>query len=307
MSKTSTQNLAPIVVFAFNRLDPLKKTVASLLQNEEAKDSDLYVFVDGARPNKAGEDVKVKAVQEYVKSIKGFKKIEYFFSEKNKGLADSIISGTTKIINLYNKVIVVEDDLYVSAGFLEFMNYMLNKYEHDERIFQVSGYGVKINLPKDYAYDYYMHIRAHSWTWGTWKDRWETVDWQVGDFQSLCKDKKKQRAFNRGGSDLFGMLKGYMTRKNNSWYIRFTYSMFCQGRYAVMPVRSLVRNDGFGGEATHCNTYNRYKVDFNEKGYGNWSEPAKMEFDKRIGREASKYWSIRYRIYGKIRTLLMKL
>ena len=50
---------APIVVFGFNRPDALKNTIASLLRNEEAKDSDLFVFVDGPREGKVGEQEKV--------------------------------------------------------------------------------------------------------------------------------------------------------------------------------------------------------------------------------------------------------
>ena len=38
-------SLAPIVVFAFNRLEPLKACVSALLANTEAADSDLIVFV----------------------------------------------------------------------------------------------------------------------------------------------------------------------------------------------------------------------------------------------------------------------
>ena len=48
---------SPIVVFAFNRLEPMKATIKSLLLNPEAKDSHLYVFVDGARPSRNGEDM----------------------------------------------------------------------------------------------------------------------------------------------------------------------------------------------------------------------------------------------------------
>ena len=55
-------NYAPIIIFALNRLEPLKATVASVLQITEAAESDLYVFVDGARPCKEGEAEKVKAV-----------------------------------------------------------------------------------------------------------------------------------------------------------------------------------------------------------------------------------------------------
>lgn len=299
--------LVPIIIFAFNRPEALKNTIHSLLQNKEAKDSELYIFVDGARPNKPEEREKVKAVQEYVKRIDGFKNIHYTFSEKNKGLANSIIQGTTRIINEYGKVIVVEDDLYVSSSFLRFMNEILDKYEKDKRIFQVSGYGSKIKRPSDYPYDIYLNERAQSWTWGTWKDRWVTVDWEVKDYKELKSSKLKQRKFNRRGSDLFKMLKGYMEGKNNSWYIRFTYSMYKQGRYSINPIRSLVRNDGFNSEATHCNTYNRYKIDFEEIHSNDFIAPSFLEPNETIMKEAVKYWSIPYRIYGKIMTIITKL
>ena len=114
--------LAPIIIFAFNRPDSLKNTIQSLLENEEAKNSDLYVFVDGARTNKSGEQDKVNAVQTYTKSIKGFKSVHYNFSDKNKGLGNSIIQGVTQVINKYGKAIVLEDDLVFATNFLYYMN-----------------------------------------------------------------------------------------------------------------------------------------------------------------------------------------
>ena len=299
-------DLAPIVIFAFNRLEVLRNTVESLKANSEAADSDLFVFVDGARIGKPGEEGKVRAVREYVKGIKGFKALHYTFSDKNKGLARSVIEGTTKVVNEYGKVIVVEDDLFLSKSFLLFMNKMLSLYECDKRVMQVSGFGTKLNNLGGYPYDAYLNERAHSWSWGTWRDRWATVDWDVSDFDILKADKKRQREFCKRGSDLFSMLRKYMEGKNNSWYIRFEYSMFKQRRYTVCPIRSLVRNDGFIAEATHCNVYNRYKINFEECHEGDFNVPERLQPVEHIMREAVKYWSVRYRIYGKIRTLLMR-
>lgn len=298
--------LAPIVIFAFNRLDVLRRTVDSLLQNKEAADSELYVFVDGPRKNKEGEAEKVGLVQDYVKSITGFKAVHYTFSPINKGLANSVIGGVTQTFKSYDKVIVVEDDLYVSRSFLRFMNEMLDKYEKDERIMQVSGYGCKLTRIGDYPYDAYINERARSWSWGTWKDRWSTVDWEVSDFKELSASKKLQRKFNKRGSDLYGMLKGYMEHKNNSWYIRFNYSMYKQKRYSIMPVKSLVRNDGFGDDASNCNSYNRYKVDFEMEHKGEFNVPERFEPCERIISNSVRYWQLPYRIYGKIMTILTK-
>ena len=128
---------APIVVFGFNRPDALKNTIASLLNNEEAKFSDLFVFVDGPREGKAGEKEKVEEVREYVKSIKGFKSIHYTFSENNKGLADSIIGGVSQVINQYGRVIVLEDDLVLMPNFLNFMNQGLERYQNEQKVFSV--------------------------------------------------------------------------------------------------------------------------------------------------------------------------
>lgn len=296
---------APIVLFAFNRLEPLKRCVASLLQNSEVAASDLIVYVDGPRATKEGEAEKVMAVREYVKTITGFKTVTYHFSEKNKGLAPSVISGVTEVMNQYGKAIVVEDDLYCAQSFLCYMNTMINAYEKDERVMQVSGYSSYIRQPERYHCDHYFSRRAHSWSWATW-NRWETIDWEVKDYDELAASKEKQRAFCEYGSDLFGMLKGWHDGRNSSWAVRFMYSMHKQGRYTVSPIRSLVRNDGFGADATNCKTYDRYKIDFMAEKKTDWEIPEHKEWDKKLNKEAVRYWSIPYRIYGKIMTKLTK-
>lgn len=297
---------APIVVFAFNRLDVLKNTILSLAANPEAKDSELFVFVDGPRPNKEGEAEKVKDVRDYVKTIVGFKKINYKFSEYNKGLAKSIISGTSEIIEQYGKIIVIEDDLYVSKSFLRFMNAALDLYENCKDVMQVSGYGCLQDDIKEYAYDAYLNLRARSWTWATWQDRWDTVDWDVRDYECLKSSYSKRRAFNRAGTDLYKMLKGFITGKNNSWYIRFAYSMHKQGKYSLQPIKSLVRNDGFGVEATHCTNYNRYKIDFEIEHIGDFNLPTSPVPNYKLIKNARRFYTIKSRLVGKIMTILLK-
>lgn len=295
--------LAPIIIFAFNRLAPLKACVASLLSNVESKDSDLFVFVDGARPSRSGEAEKVGAVRKYVKTITGFKSVSCHFSDVNKGLAASVIGGVTEVINEYGMAIVVEDDLILAPSFLAFMNTMLQGYANDKRIMQISGFSTKIKNYKQYNCDYYMSARAQSWSWATWQDRWNTIDWEVKDFDKLANNKQEQKAFNKYGSDLFGMLKKWRLGLNNSWYIRFCYSMHKQNRFCILPIRSLVYNDGFGNDATHTTCYNRYKIDFLKDNF-DWRMVDDLVWNESLAREAVKYWSIPYRIYGKLITML---
>lgn len=294
--------LAPIIVFAFNRPEALKNTIHSLLQNEEAKDSDLYIFVDGARPNKVGELDKVQAVQDIVKKITGFKNIHYTFSERNKGLGNSIIQGVTQVINQYGKAIVLEDDLVFATNFLSYMNQGLERYEKEEKVFSICGYSNKVKVPKGYEYDTYFCTRSSSWGWGTWANRWNSVDWELKDWD---KYSKMGRAFNKwGGSDCFRMLRSVKEGWGNSWAIRFGFSQFLQDKLSLFPIVSKVKNDGFDGEGTNCKKWSRFKYEFDNHGNKNINFPNYVALNSKLYKSAMSYHTILIRIYSRIMYLI---
>lgn len=291
-------NYAPIVIFAFNRPENLKNAITSLLTNEEAKGSNLYIFVDGARLDKIGEIEKVKVVQEYVKSIKGFKSVEYFFSDKNKGLSTSIINGVNQIINKYGKAIIIEDDLTFSTNFLSFMNQGLEKYEKEEKIFSICGYTNKINVPKDYTADSYFCTRSSSWGWATWVDRWNSVDWMLNDWEAV---QSKALVFNKwGGSDCWKMLNDWHKGKNQSWAVRFCFNQFLQNKLSLFPIISKVKNNGFDGEGTNCKKWSRFKFEFDTTGNKDFQYPPLLEIVPSLYKSAMSYNGIFIRIWSKI-------
>lgn len=289
---------APIIVFAFNRPIALKNTIESLLNNEESKESDLFVFVDGARDNKEGEYEKVCQVQNFVKGINGFKSLHYFFSNNNNGLGKSIIQGVSKIINQYGKAIVLEDDLVFSTNFLYFMNKGLDIYETEERVFSICGYSNKIKVPKNYNYDAYFCTRSSSWGWATWADRWNTVDWELKDW---TKYSKMGKAFNKwGGSDCFRMLRSVKEGWGNSWAIRFGFSQFLQDKLSLFPIISKVRNDGFDGDGTNCKKWSRFKYEFDYIGDKEIQFPVSVDLNRKLYKSAMSYNTILIRIYSRI-------
>jgi hypothetical protein len=210
----------------------------------------LYIFSDGYKNDL--DELDVIKVREYLKTIKGFKSVTIIESEKNKGLASSIISGVTKIIEQYGKVIVVEDDLIVSNDFLEYMNKALDFYNEDNKIWSISGYSPNLPCLKDLNDDVYFTVRSSSWGWATWKNRWDSIDWNISDFEELKNDKQSIKKFNQGGNDLFKMLELQVLNKIDSWAIRWCYAQFKHKAYAVFPKKSKVINDGFlDGMGTH--------------------------------------------------------
>lgn len=297
--------IAPIILFAFNRPDALKNTIQSLLQNEEAKDSDLYIFVDGPRPNKFGEEKKVKDVQEFVKSIEGFKSLFYTFSKENKGLGNSVITGVNQIINQYGRAIVLEDDLVLAKNFLSYMNQGLDRYEKEVKVFSICGYTNKVKIPHEYEYDSYFCTRSSSWGWGTWADRWNSVDWELRDWKRYSK---MARAFNKwGGSDCFKLLRSVKDGQGNSWAIRFCFSQFLQDKLSLFPTVSKVKNDGFDGQGTNCKKWSRFKYEFDFSKDKLFNFPSSISLNIQLYKSAMRYHSILIRLYSRVMYLIYNM
>ena len=104
----------------------------------------------------------------------------------------------------------------------------------------------------DYKEDIYLSYRCMSWGWATWSDRWSKIEWDIKDFQQLKNNKKEIKLFNRGGDDLFPMLKSQLDGNIDSWAIRFCYAHYKNNSFCVYPVKSFVNNEGFDGSGVHC-------------------------------------------------------
>ncbi|MBA9016755.1 hypothetical protein B0H68_003521 [Clostridium beijerinckii] len=256
-------DLAPIVMFTFNRLEHTKKTIEALKKNNFAKESEIFIFSDG--PRNEQEKLKVNEVRKFINNIDGFKNVTLSESEVNKGLANSVINGVTKIINEYGKIIVLEDDLVTSKYFLEYMNKALNLYKSRKDIWSISGYTPNIEIQREYKDEVYLIKRGASWGWATWKDRWKLNDWDVNDYVEFKKNKKMVREFNLSGSDMAPMLNDQMEGRINSWAIRWGYNQFRQNMWTVYPVKAFIKNIGTDLSGTHSAMTNKYDVDLSER------------------------------------------
>jgi len=294
---------APIVLFTYNRLTETQQTVSALQQNFLAPESDLIIFSDGGKNETSW--IKVNEVRVYLKTISGFKSVTIIESVVNKGLANSIIQGVTDVINKYGSAIVLEDDLLTTPNFLTYMNQALDFYYEDERIISVCGYGLKIKKPVDYTSDVYLYGRSSSWGWATWKDRWETIDWEVKDWNEFKNNRKAVKAFNRNGSDMFKMLKSVTEGNAQSWAIRFGYAQFKQNKYSIMPFKTLVINNGFGEDGTNTKyKFSRFKTEMENPNKIKFEVKNKIEVNTDIENACYKYHSLPIRIYSRIRYII---
>ena len=246
--------LAPILLFVYNRPLHVKRSIESLLANELAKDSELYIFSDAAKDETAQTDVD--EVRKIVHSIDGFKQIHFVEREKNWGLARNIIDGVTRLVNEYGRVIVLEDDLIVAPYFLKFMNDALETYQDEEKVghIQACDFTKDPSLP-----DTFLIKWTGSWGWATWKRAWKHFN---PNGQELLDELVKRNLTHRfdfnGKYGFTRMLKKQIEGKNNSWAIRWNASLFLADILSLNVGKSLIQNEGFDGSGTNCGSGNLY-------------------------------------------------
>ena len=228
-------NTPALAIFAYRRPQALQSCLASLASCAGADALDATVFVDG--PADATEQALVAETARIAEAFKGFRTFEVRRADTHLGLGESVIRGISHVLETHPSVIVLEDDLTVQPGFLRFILDGLDRYSEDRRVFSVCGYTNRIRIPEGYPADAYFCPRSSSWGWGTWKDRWDSVDWEP----TPADWAKYRRAFAAwGGSDCPSLLRDWMEGKNASWAIRFCFSQFRQGKLSLFPVKSLV-------------------------------------------------------------------
>ena len=239
---------APIAFFAYKRPEHTRRSLESLAQNEEAEESELFIFCDASKRQEDQEGVS--QVREVVKSQQWCGKVHIIERENNMGCAKSIISGVTEICEKFGSVIVVEDDLVVSPFFLDYMNTALNLYEHS-CVMQISGHMFPVKL--DVATDAVLLPFTTSWGWATWQRAWKHFEPQMLGYEKLKSNKLLRYEFELNGSyPYFKMLEAQINKKIDSWAICWYLSTFMLKGLTLHPAHSLVSNIGVDGSGTHC-------------------------------------------------------
>jgi hypothetical protein len=257
---TQATELAPIALFVYNRADHTQLTVEALARNPEASRTPLIVYADA--PKKEEHVASVRAVREYIKTIRGFRRVDVVERPRNFGLSKSIISGVTETLAAFGRIIVMEDDLVSAPTFLAYMNQALDLYESEPRVASIHGYRypVRGSLPQSFF------LRgADCWGWATWKHQWAHFEADGSQLLETIRDRRLEAEFDLYYFDsLIGMLTDQIEGRNDSWAIRWIASAFLLDKLTLYPGASLIRNVGFDNTGTHCGVTSTFDVELDE-------------------------------------------
>lgn len=249
--------LAPIVLFVYNRPWHTEQTLHALMKNELADQSVLYIYADGPKENAGSEELqKIEKTREIIRQRQWCKETIIIEKNSNAGLADSIISGVTEVVNNFGKIIVLEDDIVTSKGFLKYMNDALAFYEENEKVFHISGYMYPHNekLPATFFFNVPL-----CWGWGTWKRTWNFLKTNTGELIEYADKNSNWKKLNKFGGNFLGQqLTANSFGEIKTWFIKWHISVLMQNGYTLYPGKSLVNNIGFDDSGIHNGISTKY-------------------------------------------------
>jgi len=255
------RRLAPIVLFVYNRPWHTQQTLEALFKNELADQSMLYIYCDGPKKGESLQGLQlIQETRNIVKLRKWAKEVFIIEKEKNAGLGPSITGGVSEVIAQHGRIIVLEDDLITSPGFLRYMNDALDHYADNESIMHVSAYWFPVKHSAELLPETFFFRSSSCWGWGTWQRAWEKLETDCYKLKRhITQMPGGIRRFNIGNSvDHLGQLENNITGRTNTWAVRWYATVFLNNGLCLHPHRSLVNNTGFDDSGTHCDSTTIY-------------------------------------------------
>lgn len=308
--------LAPIVFFVYKRPDHAQRAVNSLLKNELASQSRLFIFSDGAKNEK--DSLSVQETRKYIASIKGFAEVNIIEREHNVGCGINISDGITYMLNRFSKVIVFEDDLIVSPYFLQYMNDAPEIYKDDDKVSTVNAFMYPyVGRHAEKLPEYFFLPQTSSWGWGTWSRFWKDYDYDAAKLLEQITQRRLESQLNLGNSiDFMGMLRSQAYGSLDTWDIQLQAVNVLTGRLGLFPSVSLSQNLGMDGSGTHCGNVGQDSEEFSRinGSFAKRYTPLKRipieinseayDLEKHVLRDMSRKPPLIYRAVRKLRKIM---
>lgn len=254
-------NLAPIILFVYNRPLHTEQTLNALKANHLASESILYIYADGPKDNCSQSELEnIRLTRELIKKDKWCKNVHIVISNTNKGLADSIIFGVSDVVKRHGSIIVLEDDTVPAIGFLQYMNKALKLYENEEKVMQVSGYMYPIKNTNNKS-SFFLKVMS-CWGWATWARSWNNYVHDIDiHYNYWSKSTNLIKKFDvNGGAFFFDQLLANKEKRLYTWAVRWYSSWLKSGGICLYPSVSLIKNIGFDNTGVNCNDSDEFDV-----------------------------------------------
>ncbi len=246
----------PVLLVIFNRPDTTRLVFEAIRQ---ARPPRLYIAADGPRPNVKGDEEKCKEARLVAHEVDWDCEVKTLFSETNKNCGVGPSSAFTWFFEHEEEGIILEDDCLPSQSFFWFCQELLERYRDDNRIMHIGGNNFLNGWQKDQSYSYYFSKSGHIWGWATWRRAWKMFDYDIRLYHQLKKENYFESFFSSSLEKIYRLRKFDKTITSHRvdwWDYQWDFARYVNSGLAIVPNINLVRNLGFGEDATHTQNGN---------------------------------------------------
>jgi hypothetical protein len=248
-SPASSLNTA-VLFLVFKRLETAKLVFDSI---KKAKPSRLYIASDGARSSKLGEAEQVESVREYILSgIDWDCEVKTLFRQENLGCKVAVSSAIDWFFQQEDKGIILEDDCLPSQSFFGYCEELLEKYKADLRVWNIGGYKPSYLASDEYSYNFSKFTQI--WGWATWADRWKYYDVTLSKYRENRNILDDYEFFSEEFQNISRkktLNKILSSELDTCWDYQWNFTVRINNGLSIRPSINLIRNIGFGDDATH--------------------------------------------------------
>ncbi len=231
---------SPVLVICFNRPELMLRRLSELCVSSVLPER-VLVSIDGPRSD---EESRIWEDFDFSTLAKEFPfTLEFIRRPTNLGCSLHIITAVSEVLQIFNSVIVVEDDVVVGNGFLKSMIDGLSIISSDDSVGTVGGFSPFYKGLFRTSTNYWRKSPYFSaWGWGTTTEFWE-------GFISLSKIENLERIL-KSSSTWMNLSK----RKKRIWMKRFhrgiwdynvQFMLFLKDKKSLLPKLRLIDNEGF--------------------------------------------------------------
>ena len=242
----------PVLVLGFNRPDHLAVLLRRLAEVQPTR---LFLALDGPRADHADDEARVQACRDLVAHVSWPCELQTLYQEENLGCGRGVSTAITWFFSQVQRGIILEDDIIPDASFFGFMSELLERYEHDRRVFAISGSNAVPRPKMSRPHDPYRFSRiALVWGWATWKRSWDQYQFDLTDWHKgyPIKDFLRGVDYSPIGA-LYWATEFELTARGtvDTWDWQWMAAAMRAGGLIAVPNVNLVENIGFDGTATH--------------------------------------------------------